>query len=47
MNVDRKIEIALNTPDSLGRLRQYYKQLANEQVAIEVHDFTKGKTDKP
>lgn len=45
IRVNRKIEIALNSPESLSRLRRYYKQLANENVTIEVHDFTKGKTD--
>ncbi len=45
ISVDRKIEIALNSPESLNRLRQYYKQLASKKIAIEVHDFTKGKTD--
>lgn len=37
----RQIEIALNDPVMLTTLRQRYKTLTSQNIAVEVHDFTK------
>jgi DNA polymerase-3 subunit chi len=40
----RQIEIALNDPQKLARLRERYKTLTRNNITVEVHDFTKKTT---